>query len=491
LSVRGFWGAAVLGIALAAAGAGADLYYLEAEKDGRLYVFADKGVHDRWARGKAIPKPITLRRYGPQGEDVVFDGEAAVNLYNHRHARTAPEPGAPLSEPGSAPAPGPPLPGPPLPGPSLAGPPPPPPGPTPSPQPGAGVPPRVAWDHGTSFTFEDASVYLENRVQFRFTDEFPPDSLQLPGTDAPGASKPSFKIRRAKTSFEGFILWKELTYELQIGWAGSDTGIAQGTTFSGLEDAYLDWDISRRGLFRARGGQFKVPFGRQEYTSSERQQFVDRSILSAEFTLSRDVGVMLWGGTEGNRLVWALGAFNGNQRNRPANDNAALQWNARLTFQPWGDVGYSEADFESKDHPLLAVEGEFQRNDQQAVTNANDFDDRTFGLNGVFKYKGFSAFAEYFWRQRTPETGPEFSSNGYHAQAGYFLWRRNVEVAARYAAWDPTDAQSGNDISEVAGAVNYYVRGHKLKTTGDFRRLRDERRDETFHELRLQVQFVF
>jgi hypothetical protein len=276
-----------------------------------------------------------------------------------------------------------------------------------------------------------------------------------------------------------------------VGWAGSDSGIAEGTTFSGLEDAYLDWDASRRGLFRVRGGQFKVPFGRQEFTSSEKQEFVDRSILSFEFTKSRDVGFMVWGATKESRLAWALGPFNGNGRNRPANDNGKLQWNARLTFQPWGDVGYSEADFESKDRPLLALEGEFEHNDRHGVSNAHDFRDRIFGRNGVFKYRGLFLFGEYFWRERTPEIGDAFGSNGYHAQAGYFLVRNRVEVAARWASWDPTDAVSGDAITELAGALNYYLHRHKLKATGDFRRLRDERRDETAHELRLQVQFLF
>ena len=85
--------------------------------------------------------------------------------------------------------------------------------------------PRVSWDYGTTFSFDDAEVRLENRVQFRFTDAFPPDNLQLPGTTSPGASKPSFAIRRAKTQLSGFLGWKELTYELQIGWAVTDLGL--------------------------------------------------------------------------------------------------------------------------------------------------------------------------------------------------------------------------------------------------------------------------
>ena len=105
---------AVLGAVLAALCAGRvlaqDLYYLEAEKDGRLYVFADRAEHDRWSKGKSVKNAITLRTYGPRGEDVVFDGEAAVNLYNERHARTGMA--SPVAPPAEPPVPAPPLPGP-------------------------------------------------------------------------------------------------------------------------------------------------------------------------------------------------------------------------------------------------------------------------------------------------------------------------------------------------------------------------------------------
>ena len=239
-----------------------------------------------------------------------------------------------------------------------------------------------------------------------------------------------------------------------MGWAGSDSGAGEGTTFSGLEDAYLDWDASKRGLFHIRGGQFKVPFGRQEFTSSEKQQFVDRSILSFEFTKSRDVGVMLWGATAQSRVAWALGAFNGNQRNRPANDNGKMQWNARLTFQPWGDVGYSEADFESKDHPLLAVEGEFENNDRHGVTNANDFarphlrPERRVQVQGPVALRASTSGATARRRRERP-SAPTATT----PRPGTSCCGRRLEVAARYAAWDPTDAVADNDLTELAGAA--------------------------------------
>src|SRR5262249_56249284 len=133
-------------------------------------------------------------------------------------------------------------------------------------------------------------------------------------------------------------------------------------------------------------------WGRQEEQASDRHEVGGGRLLSGEFTHGRDVGGMIGGRFGKGVLDWRVNAFNSNGRNKPANDNTKLQWDARVTFQPWNDVGYSKGDFESKDHPLLALEGEFENNNLHAVTNGNDFNDTIFGGHVGVKYKGFSAF---------------------------------------------------------------------------------------------------
>lgn len=356
---------------------------------------------------------------------------------------------------------------------------------------------ELYWKDGqTVFKTDDFELGLSNRIQFRFERLMPGDGTQIPGTAAAGDAISTFKIRRAKTQLEGWFWKPEVQFELQIGWAGSDA-TGGSATFSGLEDALLNWDASRKGTFMVQAGQFKVPFGRQELTSSERQQFVDRSILSGEFTRSRDVGVQLWGRVLADKLEYRAGVFNGNGRNRPINDNDKLQYDARLTFEPWGRVGYSESDFESKDKPLLAVAVEFEDNDNARATSAppggllTNFHDTTFGADLVFKYKGFSAYGELFLRERDPEQGESFNSNGYVIQSGYFLKRDVIELAFRYASWDPSDATGGDDQTEVGGAANYYFLKHRLKLQADYRSIQDDIQDQSTDELRFQLQFVF
>jgi phosphate-selective porin OprO/OprP len=335
---------------------------------------------------------------------------------------------------------------------------------------------------------EGGSVALLNRAQFRWTNEMPNDSLQLPGTTSPGSSKGSFRIRRAKTELTGWVYRRELTYELQLSWAGPEPG---ASTTSPLEDFILNWDVSKDKRLQVAIGQFKVPLGRQELTSSSRQQFADRDLLSNEFTRGRDIGVQAWGLLAKGKVEYRAGIFNGNPASRLDNDNSKYQLNARVMFQPFGDVKYSESDFESRTKPLFAIAGQWEHNDLSGATNADDLETRILGVDAVFKYRGLFLFAEYFDRHRRAEAGAAFQSNGFHAQAGYFLLRDRFELAGRWAGYDPSDAIPGNDRTEVGGVANYYFNRHNLKLQGDFRKVDDDSRGISVKEIRIQTQVVF
>jgi hypothetical protein len=338
------------------------------------------------------------------------------------------------------------------------------------------------------FESEDGSLFLLNRVQFRWTQQFPDDNVLLAGTENPGDGKGEFRIRRAKTELTGWVFRPELTFELQLSWAGPEAGASTQTP---LEDFYLTWDASKNQTFMVTLGQFKVPLGRQEMTSSGYLQFADRDILSNEFTRGRDIGLQLEGLLAGGKLVYQAGLFNGNPASRLGNDNSKYQYNARVTFQPNGRVRYSEGDFESTDKPLFAVATQFEHNDQRGSSlTINDLRTVIWGGDVVFKYKGLSLFAEVFLRDRQPEEGPSFRSDGWHAQAGYFLKRHILEVAARYATFDP-GPEPGDDLTEIGGAVNYYISKHTLKVQADFRQVENEGRDTKNQELRIQTQVMF
>lgn len=440
MTVRGALVAAVL--AIASAGSAQGFFYQQLVRDGRIYVFNQMKEYDNFRKTGEMGKSITRVGMGPNGETMIFDSEEAIHLYNFKNDRD----GEVIEKKEEK-------------KPTM----------------------KVSWKDGkTTIETDNASLSISNRLQTRFT---------LVSPDG-GDSLGSFRIRRMKTKFEGWAFWKPLTYEVQLNWPD---------TANPLEDANLDWDFTNgQKQFRLKAGQFKVPFGRQELTSSGSQQFVDRSNVSGEFAKGRDAGVQIWGQTKDAKLEWRAGMFNGNGRTKSANDNSKYQYNFRLMWQPNGDVKYSESDLESKDKPLIALAANFEKNDARGATkDVVDFDRTVWGFDGVLKYKGFSAMAEYFTRDSTPDAdkdgkiGGEVGANGFHAQIGMFLIRDHLEIAGRYARLDLSDLKENDSRKEWGIGVNYFFSKHPLKLQADWRTLEDEAKKTKDHEVRIQSQIIF
>jgi phosphate-selective porin OprO and OprP len=411
---------------------GQGAFYVEVVHEERIHVFNNMRFYEIWSKSGEMPHAISRPGYGPNAETVVFDSDEAIHLYNFKHGL----PGEPIVRPATK-------------------------------QPVM----TFGWRDGkTTFATDNAQLVLSNRVQIRYTQEDP----------EVGDSRGSFRARRVRTKLDGWIYNRNLAYELQMDW--SDTSNA-------LQDANIVYTVSP--AFNIKAGQFKVPFSRQQLTSSGSQQFVDRSIVSGNFDLGRDLGVQIGGFALDRRFEWRTGVFNGAGRTRTVNNNDKFQYNARLQYQPFGDVRYSEGDFESTDRPLLAFGVGLQDNDLHGATTGNDLHHTTVSGDGAFKYRGLFAFAEYFGRDNEPQTGSSFDSSGLHAQLGYFIIPQKLEVAGRWARLNPNDNLSGNDRTETGIAGSWYYNKHNLKLQGDLRQVENKATARTDREARLQFQFIF
>lgn len=463
--VRGLQAAAflVLAAAFAAPAWAQGLFYAEEKKDDRFYVFNTKKTWEAWKVSGEMGVAITRPGAGPDGATVVAENETALELFFFKHGiqEEVERPKSPMQ--------------------------------------------RVEWRDGkTRITTDNAYLEISNRIQVRFTEELPDDSVQLAGTSARGDAKPSFRLRRVKTKFEGWAFGKSwISYELQANWpavSGSNAGAI-------LEDANVSIDLTKgKGRFRVIAGQFKVPFGHQEMTSSGSQSFVDRAEVSNQYARGRDTGFAVFGNLN-NKIEYRVGIFNGNGLTRSANDNGNLQFNARLMWQPTGKVKlnqrawisgamYSETDFDSADFPIFAVAANFEKNDFHGTTTGNDLKDTIFGFDAIFKYKRFYATGEYYVRERTPESGARFNSDGFFAQASYLLDKgKKWELAARIGQYDPTDVVDDNLRKEIRGALSYYYAKHALKLQADFGQLENQAANSgqgtKNKELRLQAQIIF
>jgi phosphate-selective porin OprO/OprP len=439
LFAAGYLALAALFAAPAAQAQVVGLYYKEVVKDGRVYVFNTPERHASWEQSGELGTAITLPGRGPNGETVVAENETAADLYFFKHNldgydRPTPKPSSPAF--------------------------------------------TVGWKDGkTSIETKTFKLDLSNRLQVRFTEVMPEV-----GTDVG-----SFRIRRAKTKFEGWAYTKNLTYELQLNWPD---------TANPLEDANINYDLSRgKKLFMIKAGQYKVPFGRQELTSSGSQQFVDRAAVSNEFARGRDIGVQLWGTPLGGKVDWRVGIFNGNGRTVSTNDNDKFQTNARLTWQPFGDVKYSEGDFETTDKFLFAIAGQYESNERAqaaaGTTPADSVDREIVGGDVVLKYKGLSVYGEFFDATTERRVASDFDSSGTIFQVGYFVIPKKFEIAARLAELDPNSDRDDDEREERGVAFGYFFNKHAHKLQADYRQLENKATNREDDEFRLQYQLIF
>jgi hypothetical protein len=199
------------------------------------------------------------------------------------------------------------------------------------------------------------------------------------------------------------------------------------------------------------------------------------------------------------------------QRNINANvrlDAGQLMFAGRLMWNVMGRPGYGEGDLVYSETPQMAIGGGYAFNPAINTSTTNNFigidlanlnyrrqlatfgngrqlgwgvvDYSTWSLDYVLKYRGLSLQTEYFFKNviRHEKGRPQIctatdnttgactafteapgllgNAQGWYAQSGYYLIPRKLELAARYAWWDPDTRAAGDLIKEVNAAVSYY-----------------------------------
>lgn len=367
------------------------------------------------------------------------------------------------------------------------------------------------WKRGLYFQTSDGKYSTKFRIRIQPQFQYLSQDKAKEGND-----QSTFKIRRAKLSWEGNLFSKNLDYKLQLSVAASDWKDV-------LEDAYVNYKFF--DPLRIQFGQEKVQYNRQQINSSGRLELVDRSLASDAFRFSTidsttntvctlpgggtvtgsgitcgagattsttttntprqfhyDTGMILWGNAFDRKLEYYGGIMNGTGPNRVDTNNRFL-YTGRLVGNLLGNYGYSESDVEYSEHPSLVI-GASGGYKKQEVTNANLFQE---GAELGFKYKGASFQGEFYARQTDPQgAAPTTRDYGYYAQAGYFIIPRHFEIAARASQIFIDGAN--NNKGEFLGGLNYYFLGHDLKIQTDFSYLRNETTKGLANDFRARAQ---
>lgn len=324
---------------------------------------------------------------------------------------------------------------------------------------------------------------MQNRATFNTVDRSNPDLQSA-----------EFRVRRLRMKFEGFVHDPRLTYYIQLSFSRGDMDFrgpdnsSVNNSPNVVRDAVIYYALTKK--IRLGFGQTKLPGNRQRVISSGDQQFIDRSIVNATFNIDRDFG--FFGQYTGKNFNLKGAITSGEGRNSNLSPNNGLAYTGRVELLPFGKFtgsnDYLEGDLEREPKPKLSI-GITASENANAVRQAgqlgNDlFDSRNLGtmeVDALFKYKGFAWYSEYMNRNTNnpitvdPTNASRirtvFAGYGYMSQASY-LFRNNVEIAARYAVTTPDKelydnvnfpTLNENEVNTTEVVVTRYLVGHRLK----------------------------
>lgn len=315
----------------------------------------------------------------------------------------------------------------------------------------------------------------------------------------------AFQVRRARFGSTGHVVSPDLKYRLELAFGPREVNTLAGTPqTSPLLDVVVDWQRLRD--LNVRVGQYKVPFDRQRIIPFFKLQFIDRALTDTEFTFDRDVGLDLHSSNLFGLgvLRYNLGVFTGDGRNSFELGNLGLTYVARAELLPFGMFDdYSEGDFEhgglraSLGFAYLLIDDAPR---DRGILGARPADGGTTDIqvataDALVQLRGLSLLSAVFYRNSRRNPGPLVDGDGapllgsdggpldiapsrdgigFLAQGGYLLPFLPLELAARYAVVDGTDARNRDGLAraeEFAGAVNYYFARHHLKLQANFARI--------------------
>jgi hypothetical protein len=369
-------------------------------------------------------------------------------------------------------------------------------------------------DKGLKFTSEGFELRVTSRVQFRLTYQ---NEVANGSNGTNGRDFINFRVRRAKTGFSGFIFDKDLQYRLLLNWT-----LGSGAL---VENAVFTWAFMPELNFN--GGQDKLNWNWEEYTSSASQAFVERGYVNEVFNQDYAKGVWV-SGVVGGDTPWVkywFGIYNGKLKGNNDFRNADggfdsdtfsntvdgdLMLNLRVETHPMGNVAqtmYDNRSEQERDKILFAIglgwnwfasrfdDASLRPDTVGTPTASGRFrtgqDTMALTLDGHFRWMGLSVDIAYFWRHtefhnfgRTDfrPTSPQkngisnLTDSGITFEVGYFILAQKLHVGIRYNMLNADDFWGGSDnrdlgirpdTTEMGIVVNYMIHGENLKLTFD------------------------
>lgn len=355
---------------------------------------------------------------------------------------------------------------------------------------------------------EDSTWYA--KVAFRFQTRYEGTYMDLPsGSDETPYTDRSF-VRRARIKGSGWATKsRRLKYKFEYD-------VHNGFVL----DAVIKWSFDKNKNWELWFGQTKLPGNMERVISSQKLQFVDRSLLNSRFTLDRDAGIQLHGKQKlgENFLVKEKFAISQGEGLNQTVESAGHGYTARLELFPFGAFkdAYVSSDLKRHDTPKLMLAATYDYNVDALRTRGHKGgyvtpslplrDLLTLFVDAHLKWKGMSLMAEYVDRTTadgTPivkafveEDGATvtlsdtyYTGQALNLQLGY-LMKCNWEVAGRFTQVTPESDTMIENMEQYGFAVSKYIVGHNLKIQSDINLLQENGSPDEIM-FRLQTEFNF
>lgn len=339
----------------------------------------------------------------------------------------------------------------------------------------------------------------------------------------------NFLIRRSRLKFDGWALSPRLAYKVELGLSNRDLSSSKDFAQTSqapkiILDAVVKYKLNDH--LSLWFGQTKLPGNRERVISSQKLQFVDRSLVNSIFNLDREMGIQLHSRFQPSEKFILKPAFSwsfGEGRNITSNNFGGYHYTGRLELLPLGEFtgggDYFESDLNREPIPKIAFGATLSLNRgtsrqshtgrflQDSLGNYLLHDLNTFLLDFIFKYRGFSVMGEIADKKITGLPSAientllqdpilDAHGNGYYTGKGYnlqfsYLFKNNFEVATRITEVVPDSPASFTRINEYTLGASKYFYGHNLKLQSDISLIDKAKTDSNRLRFRLQMEFAF
>lgn len=335
---------------------------------------------------------------------------------------------------------------------------------------------------GVTLTQGESDMTIRVRLQPRF--DFG-DIIESRGGDS-YATESDMYFRRARLEMGGHLVSKKIKFNLTLDGDKWDKASNSSGNKVSLKYAYVVLAADEAYSFMF--GKEKLPYSREELTSSSTLLFVERP---ASVEASRNVfgasnayyqpKAAVFGKLLEGAIGYEVAVADGWQNNEtiPTRTGTETVFKAapllatRLEVSPTGWVeAKKQGSYLGKGQHITAGVSLAVQNDIDYESGGGE--DRTlWGVDISTHLQGLTASAEYIsWEVDSTlgKTRPE----GWFLQGGYFIDGLNIEPAARYEVFDKNTKAADMKERTLTLGANWYGKGHSLKVQANWAHTRFE-----------------